>query len=572
MIKKGDTLIEVTLAIGIFSMIAIAVVSVVNSSTSGAQSALETTLAREEIDTQAEALRFIHSSYIASSGSATSGNEKYIDLWQEITSRAVDKDNVSDDILKYSPSTCSELYNGSNLYNQGAFIINTRLLASDNVDNIILKATPAGVSTRFYQATTYPRIIYSTTTDDESLLDQGTGVVASRIEGIYVVAVRDMDSTYIVPDGSSVAEKTSAYYDFYIRTCWYGPGATRPSTISTVIRLYDPDAVSSGQSRYSTPTTTIVYHGNGSDNISTTYTQKISAGTTRNLIPNRFTKIGETFYNWQDSAGNVYEDGSSYTASAGDNYVNLYANWIPNHFDFTIHYLANASGVSGSVPDQVLSNATVDTKFTISDNEGGFTRNRYQFTGWNSAADGSGTRYNPGESYRVSDFKRVVDFTNNPSINLYAQWEKISTTITVTLTWGATPADLDLHLVGQKADGTDLHVSYSSTTQNDTDNVIMASLSGDVRNGYGPETISLEAHNNKNYYFYVHCYTTCSKIEGATITVTSPDLGTVTFSSDEASVVSSDSTDKSRYWNVFAYKNGHFITKQTHTGSADTSY
>ena len=31
--------------------------------------------------------------------------------------------------------------------------------------------------------------------------------------------------------------------DFYIRTCWYGVNANEPSTISTVIRLYDPNAV-----------------------------------------------------------------------------------------------------------------------------------------------------------------------------------------------------------------------------------------------------------------------------------------------------------------------------------------
>ena len=48
--RVGDTLVEVTLAIGIFSMVAIAVVAVVSGSTSGAQSALETTVTREQID------------------------------------------------------------------------------------------------------------------------------------------------------------------------------------------------------------------------------------------------------------------------------------------------------------------------------------------------------------------------------------------------------------------------------------------------------------------------------------------------------------------------------------------
>ena len=63
--RIGDTLVEVALAIGIFSMVAISVVAVVSGSSSGAQSSLETTVTREQIDAQAEALRFIHNSYIA---------------------------------------------------------------------------------------------------------------------------------------------------------------------------------------------------------------------------------------------------------------------------------------------------------------------------------------------------------------------------------------------------------------------------------------------------------------------------------------------------------------------------
>ena len=67
--KEGDTLVEVSIAIGIFSMVAIAAVAVMSGSASSAQTALETTLAREEIDVQAEAPRFIHSAYLSETGS-----------------------------------------------------------------------------------------------------------------------------------------------------------------------------------------------------------------------------------------------------------------------------------------------------------------------------------------------------------------------------------------------------------------------------------------------------------------------------------------------------------------------
>ena len=232
---RGDTLIEVTLAVGIFSMVAVAVVSVVNSSTSGAQSALETTLTREEIDAQAEAIRFIQSSYIASRN--TAADDKYAGLWQAITSRAKSI-NEDESIISYRPATCDELYNSTLLEDQGAFIIDTNNLNSDDISKIVLRA---GESEVFHPSSTYPHIIY--TTKEDTILDQGTGTIMDRAEGIYVVGVKDPGSTTIVTgqDYSSISQK-SAYYDFYIRTCWYGPGAERPSTISTVIRLYDPNA------------------------------------------------------------------------------------------------------------------------------------------------------------------------------------------------------------------------------------------------------------------------------------------------------------------------------------------
>ena len=86
--KRGDTLIEVMLAVGIFSMVAVAVVAVMSGGTSSAQTALETTLTREAIDAQAEALRFIQSSYIAEKDNTADAS--YAKLWRAITGNALD--------------------------------------------------------------------------------------------------------------------------------------------------------------------------------------------------------------------------------------------------------------------------------------------------------------------------------------------------------------------------------------------------------------------------------------------------------------------------------------------------
>ena len=103
--KKGDTLIEVALAIGIFSMVAMVVVSVISASTSAAQSALELTITREELDAQADALRFIHDSYVIGSQSADTSENPYADLWNAIVARAVEASNA--DILVHSSTSCA---------------------------------------------------------------------------------------------------------------------------------------------------------------------------------------------------------------------------------------------------------------------------------------------------------------------------------------------------------------------------------------------------------------------------------------------------------------------------------
>lgn len=240
MIKKGDTLIEVTLAVGIFSMIAIAIVAVMSNGVANAQTALESTLTREEIDTQAEALRFIHSSYIANTNNVS--NAYYADLWEEIiTNYSIDLSIDSADeqlTLQYTPATCEELYNQGNPNYDKAFVINTRLIGDVDAANEVIVGKDSGM---FAPAVTYPRLVYGNNTnnnnDEPALLKQNDSLF--RAEGIFIIAVKDNKTTTIGNNDNS-----SAFYDFYIRTCWYGNKSSDASTISTVMRLYDPAVVS----------------------------------------------------------------------------------------------------------------------------------------------------------------------------------------------------------------------------------------------------------------------------------------------------------------------------------------
>ena len=99
------------------------------------------------------------------------------------------------------------------------------------------------------------------------------------------------------------------------------------------------------------------------------------------------------------------------------------ANWSKN--TYTITY--NGNGATGG--------STAETDFTYGNmasvRDNGFTRTNYAFTGWNTEADGSGTSYAAGESYKT-----------NANLTLYAQW-KVEL---YTLTWSNALSEIGSYL------------------------------------------------------------------------------------------------------------------------------
>ena len=170
-------------------------------------------------------------------------NGDYANLWRQITGTATgaaSANNVNvvtgeaiESIAQYSPSECSEVYGNDGQAKQYGFVINTNLLGPEP-KNAIISAKNNDNKELFQEATTYPRLVY---VDEGNLASESFNPSLSSAEGIYIIAVRDPGSTTIA------GTNKSAYYDFYIRTCWYGTGDKTPSTISTVMRLYDPGVV-----------------------------------------------------------------------------------------------------------------------------------------------------------------------------------------------------------------------------------------------------------------------------------------------------------------------------------------
>ena len=64
-VKHGDTLVEVIIALAIFATLAVMAIHTMNVGMEQAERSLEITMARNEIDAQAEAIRFIQNNYVA---------------------------------------------------------------------------------------------------------------------------------------------------------------------------------------------------------------------------------------------------------------------------------------------------------------------------------------------------------------------------------------------------------------------------------------------------------------------------------------------------------------------------
>lgn len=257
--KRGDTIIEVMFAFAIFTMVAIVSVMIMNSGIAASERSLELVTARNELNAQAEALRFIHSSYIAemnlphcAEGANVAANgdkcQQYEGLWNEIISDARLSATSNSPDKRYSIETplrsCKDVYEEKDgqrnlLYQNNAFVINTRELLSENGRaQSIVRARSANGNSIFVEPLLGARLLYgnsySSDTSADHMSDSGALVgytTLLRAEGIWIVAV----------EGPRLGTATTPqYYDFYIDTCWYGAGASSPTTLDAVVRLYNP--------------------------------------------------------------------------------------------------------------------------------------------------------------------------------------------------------------------------------------------------------------------------------------------------------------------------------------------
>lgn len=185
----------------------------------------------------------------------------------------------------------------------------------------------------------------------------------------------------------------------------YAPGATYTYRTTPVI-LY---------ARWVADAQTLSYNANGGINAPISETQTTGAAVNVSL-PGAMTRTGYTFTGWTaaaDGSGTVYTNGGGTFTMPGTATI-LYAKWAL--VNYTITYNLNTG--TGDVPVRDPATATLDQVIDVADSNG-ISKANSTFTGWNTAANGSGT------SYAVfSTFKMPAE-----NVILYAQWSGLAYTL-----------------------------------------------------------------------------------------------------------------------------------------------
>ena len=205
-LQRGDTIIEVLLAITVFSLVSVLAMQIMQQGTNTAQRAVEITLVREEIDSQAEALRAAHAQYATA---VSNGSNTGHLAWAKIAGRV----KSSPTALSYDQPTCPRPGAPTASIPANAFALDTTLHRSAAVMDASNWYAAAGSGS----GPPYAR--------------QVANVVSGSVRS-YGIWIESRYSAALTPG-------TPGLYTFRIRSCWDDPGQSAPLTLETTVRLYE---------------------------------------------------------------------------------------------------------------------------------------------------------------------------------------------------------------------------------------------------------------------------------------------------------------------------------------------
>lgn len=195
--------------------------------------------------------------------------------------------------------------------------------------------------------------------------------------------------------------------------------------------------------------------GNGEDVI-----DLIKNGQPINARTNTFTKGSQTFTGWNTAengvGGTAYAEGDEITIPNNSNTITLYAQWEQNTYKHSakITYQAN-DGKTKEIEDTVGANDS--TKFSINLRSNPFSVSGWDFGGWNTKANGTGT---------LKAANAVVEVTANNDQTWYAQWYKVGANGSITV-----PGDGNPNTTGDNVTANGNGVTRDSGTGNTCTNI-----------------------------------------------------------------------------------------------------
>jgi type II secretory pathway pseudopilin PulG len=203
--QTGDTLIEVLFAVTVFSFVVVGALTIMNQGTAASQRALEITLVRQQIDGQAETLRFMHNAYVENYQSGVTFNTadtvtSPAEEWYRMLTSGLTQQSAS--AFGSTSATCPTPPAES-------FIVDTRNARFVDGSPVFLRPS-----------VTFAQLSYDTAN------------VFKESQGLWIEAIRSPSKT-----GN---QGSAGFIDFHIRACWETQGVSAPLTTGTIVRLYEP--------------------------------------------------------------------------------------------------------------------------------------------------------------------------------------------------------------------------------------------------------------------------------------------------------------------------------------------
>lgn len=200
---RGDTLIEVLVAVTVLSLVVTLSYAVMTRSFSYGQVALERNITQNMVNGQISILRDIYARY---SEAARSGNAGSVEDWNAISSRVTDSNGqlAGGVPLGTGPARTTFLNNANTACrrNAGAFYFGvdndgSLRTTAQPLAEVVAPATPV-------RTASYP--LYG--------------------DGMWI-------------EGYKLADNGSVYYDFYVKACWDAAIGSQRQSILTTVRFYE---------------------------------------------------------------------------------------------------------------------------------------------------------------------------------------------------------------------------------------------------------------------------------------------------------------------------------------------